>query len=198
MTALYRVRTALTGFPGGPGVATMFFLDKATAVASVRSFWATVAAGMPNIVKMQVENSGDIIESTTGVLTGSWTSDPVLSVQGAQGGPHSGPSGLVVTWLTGTIAGTRRLRGRTFVVPLSGTAYEADGTIADTMLTPARAAAQALVFEQSLSLVVWHRPVTARAATPTSPARAARIGSHGLVTGHRVADKAAVLRSRRD
>lgn len=185
MTELYRLRTTLTGFPGGPGVATMFFLDVATAVSSVHSFWTTVKAGMPSDVNLQVENTGDIIEDTTGALTGAWGATAVSSLSGVGTGPYSAPSGACITWLTDTITDRKRLRGRTFVVPLAGDMYQSDGSLASGTLSNLQGAADDLIAAQSASFVIWHR------GTGTD-------GSNGLVTAARVADKAAILRSRRD
>lgn len=188
----------MTGFPGGPGVATMYFLDANTAAASVSSFWNNLMNLIPADVSITPEAFGDTIEDSTGVLTGSWASGASAQHQGNIAGAYSAPSGGVVTWTTGTVLDGHRLRGRTFVVPLVGGAYQADGSLADTTLTTMRSAAQALIFEQSQSFVVWHRPFKGRAATLTRPARPAHAGGHGLVTGSRVPDIAAVLRSRRN
>lgn len=198
MASLYRYRVALTGFPGGPGVATHYFLDQQTALASLRQFWDEMCGILPLNVVVQCENAGDIVDSVNGNLTGSWAKPPVASSQGRAVGVYSAPTGAVISWLTSTVADNRRLRGRTFIVPCASSAFQTNGALTPAIIAAFQTAAQALIFEQSLSLVVWHRPIAARAATATSPAVAFRAGSHGLVTGSRVSTKAAVLRSRRD
>jgi hypothetical protein len=91
----------------------------------------------------------------------------------------------VIDWLTSTIANHKRLRGRTFVVPIDNGGFSGDGTPKDTLVTAFEAYGATLIEEQSTSFVVWHR------GTGTN-------GSVGLVTSAHVPDMAAVLRSRRD
>jgi hypothetical protein len=163
----------------------MYFLDVATAVASVHTLWTDLHLHLPADVHIQVENAGDIIEDSTGTLTGAWSAASVAVVNGSSSDPYSGPSGAVVDWMTDTIAAGRRLRGRTFLVPWSGTDYQNDGTLAGSAITAIQDAADALIASQSTSFVVYHRGTGSD-------------GSNGLVTSARVPDLAAVLRSRRD
>jgi len=185
MTQLDRVRSIWTGFPGGPGVTTMYFLDTATAVESLHSFWSALAGRLPIDVDIQVENAGDTIEDTTGDLVGAWSAASVTSVAGTADDSYAAPAGCVIDWLTETIANHRRLRGRTFLVPFSSLNLSGDGTIDTTALGIIRDAASVFQAEQSASLVVWHRG-------------SGSDGSNGLVTSSFVPDKIAVLRSRRD
>ena len=185
MTEIYRVRSVWSGFPGGPGVSTMYFLDVATAVASVHTFWNDIKGLLPSDVNIQVENAGDIIEDSTGALTGAWTADAVSGVGGTDSGTYTAPAGACINWNTETIGTHRRLRGRTFIVPLGGACYQTDGSIGGTSLTNLRENSAALVAAQSASFVVWHR------GTGTD-------GTNGLVTSASVHDMSAVLTSRRD
>ena len=198
MTNLLRLRTVLTGFPGGPGVATMYFLDASTAVESVSKFWTTIAPAMPNDVHIAPERSGDTIEDTTGALTGSWLGGVVTPSSGGGAGIYAAPVGALVTWLTTTVLDRKRVRGRTFIVPCNSTIFETNGAIALGARQVFEAAAAQLIVEQSASFVIWHRPFKGSVATPTRPARPAHGGGHGLVTSMRVPTKATVLRSRRD
>ena len=198
MTNLLRQRTILSGFQGGPGVATMYFLDVATAIESVSRFWSSLTAILPNTVHITPERSGDTIEDTTGALTGSWLGGVVSTSVGQNPGAYSAPSGAVVTWRTSTVLDRKRVRGRTFVVPLAAGAYQDDGTLGAGAIGTIQAAATQLILEQSNSFVVWHRPFAGRAAVGTIPARPAHLGGHGLITASSVPDRAAVLRSRRD
>lgn len=198
MTDLYRVRTVLSGFPGGPGIATMYSLDVATFVASLHTFWNDIAARVPSDFHAQVQNTGDIITDTTGELTGAWSASSVASVTGSDSAAYAAPAGAVVRWQTETILDGRRLRGRTFVVPLGGGGYQTDGSLASTYLGTLQTAATAFIASQSSSFVVWHRPFAGSPAVGARPARPAHDGGHGFVTTAIVPDMAAVLRSRRD
>lgn len=198
MTNLLRQRTILSGFQGGPGVATMYFLDVATAIESVSRFWGALSAVLPNTVHITPERSGDTIEDTTGALTGSWLGGVVSAATGQNPGAYSAPSGAVVDWRSGTVLDGKRVRGRTFIVPLAAGGYQDDGTLSPGTIGTIQAAATQFIVEQSNSFVVWHRPYKGRAALGTRPARPAHLGGHALVTASSVPDKAAVLRSRRD
>lgn len=198
MTSLYRIRTALTGFAGGPGVSTMYFLDVETAVASIATFWEAISDAMPTVVTIQPPAAGDIIDDTTGTITGAWTSEGATPITGNGAGLYAAPSGCVVGWETATILDGRRVRGRTFVVPLTPAAYATDGSMNDTTLASFNAAGTSLIVDQAESFVVWHRPFAGRAATDDRPAKAAHAGGHALVTNCVTPDRVAVLRSRRD
>lgn len=198
MATLYRHRVTLSNFPGGPGVATHYFLDQQTAMASLHSFWTRMASAMPTTVIVRVEPTGDILESTTGALTGTWSKPPLLDIPGLVPGQYSAPSGAAITWLTQGIVARRRVRGRTFIVPLGGGRYDGNGSLDDGTRGGFAQQAQDLVFEQSLSHVIWSRPFPGAPAVGTKPARAPRQGTAHLVTASRVEDKVAILRSRRD
>lgn len=198
MTALYRQRTEFLGLPGGPGLATMYFLDVSTAVASVHEFWTHMVGVMPQPTIARVQSTGDIIEDTTGELTGAWGADPVADINIDAPTNYAAPVGGLVTWLTGTIVDGHRVKGRTYVVPMTHDLFDASGSITGSIATALQGFASAFTTEQSDSFVIWHRPRLARAADGSRPAVTARAGGHALVTGSRISTKAAVLRSRRD
>ena len=198
MTTLNRVRVALTGFPGAPGVNTFYFLDVATAIESLNRFYTSIQSFMPNDVHVNVQRAGDTIEDTTGALTGSWLGGVTNPIVMGSTAVYAGPAGIMVGWETGVVADGHRVRGRTFLVPGASNIYDVDGTILTSALAPLQAAATQLVLEQSSSFVIWHRPRLARVATATRKALSAHAGSHALVTTSRVPDKVVVLRSRRD
>ena len=185
MTELSRVRSVWSGFPGGPGVTTMYFLDTATAVASVHAFWTTLGGMLPGDVSIQVQNAGDIIEDSTGALTGAWSATAVAAVGGGSSNKYAAPAGAVINWLTETIGPHRRLRGRSFIVPIEGDSFQSNGSLDPTKLGYLQSAADDLVASQSASFVVWHRGTGSD-------------GTNGLVTAASVHDFVAVLRSRRD
>ena len=185
MVDIRRVRAVWSGFVGGPGVSTFYFLDTLTAVESVRDFFSGCSTFLPTDVHIQVESAGDVIDPTDGHLTDTWVSDPVAVVIGTNDAAYAAPAGCVVDWLTNTIGPHRRLRGRTFLVPLSDAAYQPDGTLATGPRTTLQGAADLLVTSQSTSFVIWHR------GSGTD-------GSVGLVTSALVPDFVAILRSRRD
>lgn len=195
MAGLNRVSVAWQNWPGAPGV-SQFYLDTVAAQSSVdaiRTFFNALAGLLPQGLTITVPSSGDIIEEQNGKLAGTWSvgTAPVV-VTGTNPSTYAGNAGGVVHWLTQGTAKNRRIRGRTFLVPLSSTAYDASGSMASAALTTIQTAASALVTSMAGNMVVWHRPImqkgTGVVITP---------GSSADVTSSRVPDLAVSLRSRR-
>lgn len=198
MTSLSRVRTELTGFPGGPGVATMYFLNTETVMASLQAFWEDLAGSMPVDVAIFIPPAGDIIDDATGTITGAWSDEPPASIPGTSASTYVAAAGGLISWETSTILDGRRLRGRTFVVPLASPNFFTDGSLTDAMTGLLLTTGNALALAEDENFCVWHRPYPGREATEGHPARAAHAGSHGLVTSVRAPGRGAILRSRRD
>lgn len=157
------------------------------AIASAfESFKSCIAAG----VTITVPGSGDVINDVDGSLVGSWTATapPVVTATGSFV-PAAGV-GACVSWNTGGIVpgtkGPRRLRGRTFLVPLSSGMYQSNGTLLDANISLINAWASSIMGAGPLA--VWHRPNAA----------AGIVGNSYGVQSFRVRDKVAYLSSRRD
>ena len=163
----------------------MFFLDMATAISAVHTFWSAIAPQLPGDVHIQVQNFGDVISDTTGELVDSWSADPVAVVNGGSGSKYAAPVGACVNWHTETVVGGRRLRGRTFLVPIESASFQTDGSLDNEARANLQGWADSLVSSESSSFVVWHRGTGSD-------------GTFGLITAAQVPDKAVVLRSRRD
>lgn len=200
MASLNRYRAVWTGFQGGPGVSTFYSGGGVDLSAAIRTYFDALKTYLPSTVHILVQNYGDTIEDSTGALTGTWTQTASAEVVGTQAGNYSGVSGLVCAWTTGTVLNGHRVKGRTFIVPLGGSSYDAVGTLNDTITGPIAAAGNTLA--ASTNMKIWHRP---RAATPswtdvrgvTHAAKAAYAGGSATVTGCTVKDLAAKLSSRR-
>jgi hypothetical protein len=195
---MYRINAAWQNWPGAPGVTT-FFQNPAVAQpnpAAIRTFFAAVQALIPSGLTISVASSGDLIEETTGTLAGTWSATPVPAVvTGTGAGAYAGNAGAVIHWLSSTVVGKRRLRGRSFLVPLISTAYDTAGSLSTATLGVLTPAAQALMDATAGHMVVWHRP---RKANPAKvPPVVASVGSMAPVTSIRVPDLAVSLRSRR-
>lgn len=198
MVNLNRVRVQLDGFEGGPGLMTFYTLDTATFLESLHTLLTGLASNMPAPVRMTIVPFGDVIESTTGDLVGAWGGTAQAVVQGVQGGAYSAPTGAIIRWATTTILDGHRVRGRTFIVPLTGAAFASNGQLVVANQNSMDALASQFSIEQNASFVIWHRPFAGRAASPGVTAKPAHLGGHALVTGASISSKAAVLRSRRD
>lgn len=193
--ALYRVKARWTGFTGSPGY-SIFHFDIATTpnptdaelvAGEVRSLFAALAIRLPAAVKIQVESAVEVIDETSGQLSDVVTIPQPAAVQGTGTGGFSAATGACITWTTGGVRNGRRVKGRTFLVPLSSMNYDTDGTLTAPALTDIQAAADLLVADQ-LGFGVYARPDDAKGLP----------GDVFIVTGARVADKTAVLTSRRD
>lgn len=198
MTTLSRVRAVWSGIPTGPGVSTFYCLNPSAFLGPLRAFLQNFSGFIPSGVSIQVEGVGDTIEDTTGDLNGSWVFTAPDVVVGASPGAYAAPVGIVVDWLTNTILDAHRVRGRTFMVPLSSNTFQDDGTILEVNRTALAASATTFVEDAGLNFAVWHRPLSAIDAAKRKRPTVAHAGGHGLVTGGIVPDLAAVLRSRRD
>lgn len=192
MAALYRLTVRMDGWPGAPGYMTFYCKTPTPFRSSVIAFIDTIKGSMPSLVSFTVPNEIDVLEDTTGELTGIETEGTVYSTAGAASGGFASPTGACVTWITNAFVNGRRVKGRTFVVPLAVGAYDNDGTLLGTVVTAFRNAAVTLF--TSCDLAVWHRPTVDRTTTP--PTKNAD-GAGEEVTGSTVADRAAVLKSRR-
>lgn len=159
-------------------------------VAAIKTAFDSVAGILPVGVTVTTPNTGDIIEDTTGALTGAWTGTGGGVSNGS--GPANCPAGVgaCVGWATGGLVtgkrGPRRLRGRTFIVPLHNSCYDSDGTLYSTALGTMN------TFKTNLlaagGMAIWHRPT---AAAPSS-------GTSYAVASGTVKDRVAYLSSRRD
>jgi hypothetical protein len=168
--SLYRIRTVISGWQGGPGLNTYYFsdggapssADALTVVNRVRGAWDVVKSIMPNTVTAQTLGAVDVLDIPTGVLqtTFSVTQPAVVTgtVAGAIG-PGQIAAGLILD--TGNILHGRRFKGHSFINPISGTlttsvspsvgigtAVAAMGVALLTVSPPA-----------AVPIMVWHRPV---------------------------------------
>lgn len=203
MVAMNRVRVAWSGFSGGPGLSTFYFGDAAAALGPLRTFFNSMANLLPSGVLINIHETGDTLESTTGAISGQWAGSGQATVAGIGTTDYAAPVGAQVSWLTTVITGGRRIKGRTFLVPLQGSVFDGFGTLDtsahDSILTYANILWAAL----PANMMIFQRP---RLATPqwtdvrgrVHPAVAARAGTGAAVSGAIVPLKAAVLTSRRD
>lgn len=121
MSALLKVRTALTGsLVRGGGVTTMYFDFSAAPnpndiLELVEGFWDDMKAEMMGGTIAAVETTAVVIESTTGQPTGVVTGTP-SQVTGTGAGDGCPPTtqGLLQL-LTGEFIDGRQLRGRVFL-----------------------------------------------------------------------------------
>ena len=192
--AITRVTAVWSGFTGAPGY-TNFFFDAFgggdlvdSEVDRTVAFFEAISAVLPNSVSVQVQQEAAVLDESSGALINyALATEAPDPITGDGGTNYSAASGASVTWNTEAIARGRRLRGRTFIVPMGTNWYDPQGTINSNGLSWLNAGAEALIGDGSgPQLVIWSRP------------RDGAGGTIGQVVSHRVADQVAVLRSRRD
>ena len=189
-----------TGFPGAPGYTNFFFNDFTDgsitqaivdgALARTDTFISNWESSLPTAVKIQVQSAVQIIDVATGKLT-RMMSGPAKTLRSGSGtGNYSAASGMCFNWYTAGIRNGRRVRGRTFVVPIAGNALAPDGSIDDLKVTGLRTAAAAFFAPGANQGLpgVYARPTT----------KGGTDGAWFGTTAFTLPDKAAVLRSRRD
>lgn len=204
MADLCRVNVAWQNWPGAPGLSQFYFLNAGmqTNVDAVRAFFNTLVTFFPNALSISVPGVGDIIDSATGQITGAWTVTttpaPVICTGS---GNYAGNAGAVIHWLTADVSNGRRVRGRTFLVPLVNGMFAADGSLGATTVTTITSAGNTLRTAAAGNMRVWSRPVIAHTVynrkTGAATAVAARPGQHSDISNVRVPDLAVSLRSRR-
>jgi len=187
MANLVRVRAGWTGTPlTGDGVSTFYFDEAHTGfVADVVDFFLDVQSRLPIGTLVTVPNTGDLIDVTTGALTGTWTDTAAGPVGGTGAGTYARGVGARVTWATSGIKNGRRVRGSTFLVPLVTAAYDTDGTILAAVLTQMQTAVNDLVTASGANMKIWSQAVNGAG------------GQANTVVGGSAPDKVSWLRSRR-
>ena len=196
MADLDRAYVTWTAAPGLPGVSVFYATPGGSVAAALRTFFAALAGILPINLSIQVPSSGDTIDDETGHLTGSWTGAGGAPVIGTANSVYTAPTGIAVRWNTNGIVGTRRLRGRTFLVPIGGTFSTQQGTWGATTVSTVQTAANGLVAAGTGHFSVWSRPI--EADETASPPIAGRLGSSSPVVSATVTSKVAILASRRD
>lgn len=195
MPNMYRVPFVWQGWSGAPGYTTLFFDDSTgtaqQAVDITRAFLNTCAGTsqvmLPTGITINGPSAVDTIEPGTGSLVNSTPVSQPAVIVGAGTGAYAAAAGACVSWLTSAIVNGHRVRGRTFLVPLSVSAFDTSGTLSSTLITAINSAVTTLL-AASPELLVWRRPVSQAAGGG---------GTHPVLVG-KVTDKAAVLTSRRD
>lgn len=189
-----RVQSRWSGFQGAPGYTAFYFMaggglisDAQQVADRVGGFWDLLTGSLPNDVDIEVLPEVEVLDEDTGMITDFETIDPPSTFSGSQSGGYSAASGAVINWRTNDLRFGRRIRGRTFIVPLGANGYESDGTLTSIQRDNIQAAADSMVGgDFDSELVVWSRP------------RDGSGGVAGTVIQASVPDMAAVLRSRRD
>lgn len=182
------------GFTGAPGWIRMKFLgslnvaDANTAAANFKTFLTSITSRMPTGSSISFDSTVALY-GDDGSQTGEVTLTTVPSaITGSSSAAYAGGAGLVVNWVTSAFHLGKKVRGRTFLVPLTSIAFDLDGTLNSTAQSVVQTAAQVFAVSSPTPVVFSSKPN----------------GSGGVsnlvavITGATVPDRSAILRSRRD
>ncbi len=168
--------------------------EASNSAGAVSTFFNAVRTYLPAQVTIDVMSDVEILDVATGNLVGVQTAAAQAPITGGATAAANwvAPAGACITWSTAGLrtvsSKPRRVRGRTFIVPLAGVAYENNGTLVAGALTALNTAATGLRGNfNNQEFGIYGRP--GKGGQPA--------GQYYAVTGHRITDQAAVLRSRR-
>jgi len=192
--AFTQLTVRYNGFTGAPGWVKMKFigqLDQSqanTAAANFRTFLVAIGVGnMPSGSNFSFDSIVQTFDGE-GKLDGELSLSTVpANISGTAAGAYAGGAGVVVNWLTDAFVGGKRIRGRTFIVPLVSLAFQGDGTVLDTFRTSLGNAATTFALSTPQPAVWSQRDVGG-----------SKINTIAGMTGATVPDRVALLRSRRD
>lgn len=200
MVNVSTVTATWTGFTGAPGYSLFRFaeLDTSTklnaAGAAVRLFLVTLNSYMLPTWQISISPLVQHHEIGTGDLQGESTmssTPPVIPGTGTAGTVYAGGSGAVINWTTGATHGGRKVRGRTFLVPLLSNAFATDGTVSSGFVTAVTAGGNSLIGDSSTEFGVYSR-YWDDAKPPNQTG-----GGFTPANGCAVPDRSAQLRTRR-
>lgn len=183
--AIQRIPVVWSGIPTGPGVSVFYGAEGSVVNDDLSTFFTAIKGLIPTGTSIIIPSSGDTISEATGDVAGTWTGAAGGSIVCNGAASHAAGVGGVVQWMTGGIVNGRRVKGRTFLVPLFASAYDNNGTLIDAQRNTIQTAVDALVVGAGGNLMVWHRPTSGVG------------GSAHAITSGKVSDTVAVLKSRR-
>lgn len=182
------------GFTGSPGWIRLKFLgaltvaDANTAAANMRAFLLVMSSRAPNGSSISFDSTAAIYDDG-GTQTGEITLTVVPAViSGSSSASYAGGSGAVVNWVTGAFHLGRKVRGRTFLVPMTSVAFDVDGTLTATAQTAIQGAAQTFATSSPTPVIFSQKPASGGGVSSLT----------AVVSGATVPDRSAILRSRRD
>lgn len=194
-----RIKINWTGFVGSPGYTNLNFErinegawtqpDVDAAVTKVQTWLASVRLIQPPVVISGIDPAVSEHDEQTGDIVSFWTATPAAAAAGTNvGTAFTSGTGYCINWQTGGVRNGRRVRGRTFVVPITGSMYESNGSFINAEVASWRAQAITLASDTNgVRLGIF-------AHTPN-----ALIPDGGIydVTGVSINDRPAFLTSRR-
>jgi hypothetical protein len=189
MAAISQFKVAWTGV-GVIGAANSTFYAGTTGGGipatsnGLQTFFTAIKALIPASVTIQVPSVGQTYDDVTGQLLSTWGGPAQAPIVCTGAGAFGSASGASVQWTTNVILRRHLLIGRTFLVPLVASAFNANGVLSPASVSTISTAAQA--FAGIGAPRIWSRPSLLHPA-----------GGSGVIIGWNVRNVDAILRSRR-
>jgi hypothetical protein len=203
MAKIYQVVWVWANPSGGAGYTNLFYdgsvdsgSDALAAVTKSRALFFNLQAVLPSGTSIAPSTDVRVLEDTDGKLQNIYTVTGVGGISGLGNASNAAPAGACIDWLTLTVHGSRRIQGRTFVVPIPIDKYESNGSLLSGAVATIASAAETMRTGAGPAFGVWGRPVFQK--PHTTPPTLLRAGKWGAAVSSRVPDKVAMLTSRRD
>jgi len=185
VATLRRINVAWVGATGLPGVSVFYAPSAVDAGADLFTFFTAIKGLIPAVVTITVPTSGDTVDENTGVISSGWSSGTGGAIACTGGGNYWSGVGAYINWATNTVVGRRRLKGRTFIAPLTINQSDSNGTLLAAAVTTLQGAANTLAASGHIS--IWHRNTSVGATD----------GVAATVASALVPDQVTSLRTRR-
>lgn len=204
---MFRVRTTFSGWNGGPGVQTCYFVVPTydqTAAARVRQYvhdlMGTALGQLGDTGNTwTVQNEVDVLDPVNGQTSATF-SDGTAHTSAFGGGAGSAPTAAaaLIRWSTDDWFAGRHIMGRSYVSPIASAIVDADGAISSAVTTAVDAdlGSYLAALDSGDSQHVWHRPKMERNSSGVLVQT--RDGASVPITSATCRTKIAVLTSRRD
>lgn len=200
MTVLARIRVALTDWPGAPGVCTLHFspglLSSAfdiEVIGEIGEFLNDAFTSMSDVLvpgmHWTIEDDVAIFQDSTGEIEDILTmpDGPYTGTGSGADAKTSRATQVCMALLSDQFLNGRRLQGRFFWGPVTGSALDTAGNVNSTVRSVWPPLFDGLISGTGARLAVWHRP------TPAAPSS----GSYGDVVSIRANTVPGTLRSRK-
>jgi len=195
-----RVQVEWGGLPSSPGLSQFFADFGGTAptpaqvsdlTEAVSIFFDGIKTLFPTDLSLSISDEAAVINPANGAVSEFVRADSTFgAIAGTSSGSWLAASGTSIVWNTAGIRNGRRVRGRTFLVPVTSLAYDADGNVTTTLRNEIATKAMTMASGFNLAggdLVIWSRPSSSISAD----------GQVSVVTGASVPPRGNVLTGRR-
>lgn len=149
MPILNRVRVTLTGVAGAPAYMNLYTTISGASAATAHAAAVAFVTGLKTVQTSALFSNieGDVaqIDTFNDNVVGVVTVPPVTIQASGTGNQLPQANQILVRWLTGSYAGGRQVRGRTFIPYLITTTQSAGGKVAAATITTVNGAVNSYI-----------------------------------------------------